>query len=640
MAVRPLEPGDPQWVAGYLLAGRLGVGGQGVVYEAYGADGTRVAVKVLFGAGNRWTVREIAAARRVAAFCTARILSADAQADRPYIVSEFVDGPTLRTAVIESGTFGADELHRLAVAVATALAAIHSSGVVHRDLKPDNILLGPDGPRVIDFGIAHVVGASATVTDGLVGTPIYMAPEAFDGGRAGPAADVWAWGAIMLFAATGRDPFRADNLAAIAARVRRIEPDTTILAARLRSLVSAALAKDPQARPSAQALLIDLIGGDARQEPPLAAGSRVARHLAGAGPAPLPSLAERAETTFNRLTAQDREAAPGLFLRLVAADSDTGEVLRQASARELLAACVDRSDLLSAFVAAGLLEESASGYRLVHPGLLRAWPRLRGWIDAERVGLPVHRQVAAAAQVWNDNGRKDGDLPAGTRLADAVRWVHEHHLYLRFTPLERRYLAAGAEAAARRRRRRRLLSGIVTVLLVLAMTGVGGALLQWRSASSSRDLLTAKAVAARADALRGTDPISAELMNVAAWRIAQSPETRGGLYSAYGQRERASFTDPLPDAPDVVRLLSPDGAELVRFTPSDVHVWDVTSGREVARARIDLPGVRWAALSPNARYLAAASTTQIKIWDFGTLRPLRHTIAFASPSTPQALART
>ncbi|MEV0595969.1 serine/threonine-protein kinase [Nonomuraea cavernae] len=237
--------------------GRLGEGGQGVVYLAEAPGGERVAIKVMTGGIDRSSARELAAARQVAEFCTARVIAADLDHDPPYIVSEYVDGPPLS----DVAPLGGAALTRLAIGTATALTAIHRAGVVHRDFKPANVLMAPGGPRVIDFGIARLTGLTTT-RGGLAGTPPYMAPEQFGDEPTGPAADVFAWGSTMVFAATGRPPFLADTIAAVAYRIMSAEPDLTGLAEPLRGVVARTLAKDPAARPTARDLLLDLLGED------------------------------------------------------------------------------------------------------------------------------------------------------------------------------------------------------------------------------------------------------------------------------------------------------------------------------------------------------------------------------------------
>ncbi|WP_214410994.1 serine/threonine-protein kinase [Sphaerisporangium fuscum] len=190
-----LTPSDPSRLGRYWLAGRLGAGGQGVVYEAYDETGARFAVKVprLDDPVSRSRLaKEASAAQRVTSFCTARIIEVAAEVPQPYIVSEYVPGPNLRRVVRENGPYDGDALRRLAIGAATALTAIHQAGVVHRDFKPDNIILGPDGPRVIDFGVARQVGP--ITTGPIMGTPAYMAPEVLAGRGATAAADVWACG--------------------------------------------------------------------------------------------------------------------------------------------------------------------------------------------------------------------------------------------------------------------------------------------------------------------------------------------------------------------------------------------------------------------------------------------------------------
>ncbi|MFE0152689.1 serine/threonine protein kinase [Nonomuraea sp. NPDC059007] len=242
----------PPSVGPYRIVRKLGEGGQGVVYLGVAPDGTPVAVKVLREGGFE---REIAAARRVEPFCIAQVLDASASGT-PYIVTEYVDGPSLA----EAGRHGGADLDRLAVATATALAAIHRAGVVHRDFKPGNVLLGRDGPRVIDFGIARA-GTSLTVTSSVVGTPAYMAPEQLAGAGVGPATDVFAWASVIVFAATGTPPFGDDTLPAIINRILHNEPQFGDLPEHLRAVVYACLAKDPAARPSMEEVLLRLLGG-------------------------------------------------------------------------------------------------------------------------------------------------------------------------------------------------------------------------------------------------------------------------------------------------------------------------------------------------------------------------------------------
>ncbi|SEG87704.1 Serine/threonine protein kinase [Nonomuraea solani] len=246
----------------------------GTVHLAEDAAGQRVAVKVINAELSQHEQfrmrfrREADAARRVRRFCTAAVLEAALDGDQLYVVTEYVPGPNLDEAVRRSGPLRGSSLDALAVSVATALTAIHGAGVVHRDLKPSNVLLSPVGPRVIDFGIARALDTlgGVTGTGELVGTPRYMAPEVLRGEPVSPACDVFSWGCLIAFAASGRAPFGGDTLPAIVYQVLNGQPNLDAVEPGLRELVGAALDKNPAARPTAQQLLDHLVGRSAAPE--------------------------------------------------------------------------------------------------------------------------------------------------------------------------------------------------------------------------------------------------------------------------------------------------------------------------------------------------------------------------------------
>ncbi|WP_272497293.1 serine/threonine-protein kinase [Actinomadura terrae] len=266
----PLDASDPTRLGGCELLGRIGTGGQGVVFLGRPLDPAAglpplVAVKLLHtrllgdDAARARFVRELALLQRVAGFCTAQMLAADTAGDRPYIVSEYVEGRSLNDLVLEEGPRTGADLDRLAISSVTALTAIHRAGIVHRDFKPHNVLMGRDGPRVIDFGIARAYAAGATLTSQVVGTPAYMAPEQF-AGRIGPATDLFAWAATLLFAATARDPFAGGSVPAVMYRILHETPDLSALPAPIAEVAGACLARDPADRPTAEQVLMRLLG--------------------------------------------------------------------------------------------------------------------------------------------------------------------------------------------------------------------------------------------------------------------------------------------------------------------------------------------------------------------------------------------
>ncbi|MGV9304497.1 protein kinase domain-containing protein [Nonomuraea sp. NPDC003727] len=295
-----LKPGDPVRLGPYRLLDRLGEGGQGAVYLAEGPDGARIAVKLLHARhADRPDVRarflrEIELARQVAEFCTARVLDAGESDGSLYVVSEYIDGVSLQKSVEREGPRSGAALHRIAVGTATALAAIHQAGIVHRDFKPANVLLGPDGPRVIDFGISRALDTVGTTTSGVVGTPTYMSPEQIGGQRVGAASDVFSWAATMVFAATGRPAFGHDSIPAVLHRILTAEPDLSAIPADLRRLLAQCLAKDPAARPTASQAMLSLIAhrpAPAAPAPagPTSAGPPPAGLSTGPSPSPVPA---------------------------------------------------------------------------------------------------------------------------------------------------------------------------------------------------------------------------------------------------------------------------------------------------------------------------------------------------------------
>ena len=202
--------------------------------------------------------REVTNLTRVKGVCTVRVIEADTDSARPFMVTEYVSGPSLSEYVARYGPPGPDMMYGLATGLAEALTAIHTAGVVHRDLKPSNVILGQDGPKVIDFGIAQALDAtSVTRTGMMVGSAGFMAPEQVTG-RAGQAADIFAWAVTLTYAASGEMPFGTGSSDAILYRILHIEPDTSAVPDLLRPMVEAALAKDPQRRPRADELLARL----------------------------------------------------------------------------------------------------------------------------------------------------------------------------------------------------------------------------------------------------------------------------------------------------------------------------------------------------------------------------------------------
>ncbi len=261
-----LAPGDPGRIGPYRLVGRLGRGGMGHVYLGLSAGGRPVAVKVIradLAADPEFRVRfarEVAAVRQVSGLFTALVLDADVESALPWLATAYVAGPSLAEAVTGDGPMAARPALALAAGLAESLSAIHAAGVVHCDLKPSNVLLSPDGPRVIDFGISRAAGpekstVSAAGVGWVTGSPGFMSPEQALGGEIGPPSDIFSLGAVLSFATTGRGPFGRGSRPEVAYRLVYGRPDLGEIPAGLRPLVERCLAKDPVQRPTADEVL-------------------------------------------------------------------------------------------------------------------------------------------------------------------------------------------------------------------------------------------------------------------------------------------------------------------------------------------------------------------------------------------------
>jgi len=255
-----LEPEDPRRIGPYRLVGQLGRGGMGRVFLGLSAGGRPVAVKVIraeLAADQEFRVRfsrEVAAARRVSGLFTALVVDADVDGAVPWLATAYVPGPALSEAVARHGPMPVRPALALAAGLAEGLSGIHAAGVVHCDLKPSNVLLSQDGPRVIDFGIARAAEAAPSACL-VVGSPGFMSPEQATGGEIGPPSDIFSLGAVLTFAATGGGPFGRGSSPELAYRLVYDPPDLGLLPAEMRPMVEGCLAKNPGQRPTADEVL-------------------------------------------------------------------------------------------------------------------------------------------------------------------------------------------------------------------------------------------------------------------------------------------------------------------------------------------------------------------------------------------------
>jgi len=264
--VQPLRRWDPHRIGPYAIIGKLGAGAMGQVFLARSTTGRLVAVKTIrvelaeeSGYRARFA-REVAAASRVSGVFTASVIQADAEADLPWVATAYVPAPSLSTLVHRCGPLPVPAVRWLAAGCAEALQSIHGVGLVHRDVKPSNVLVARDGPQVIDFGVARVAErVQLTATRGAAGTPAYMAPEqARDATLTSPASDVFSLGATLVFAATGHPPYPGDTVMDVLVRLATEPPDLSGMPDELVDLVAACLERVPRDRPTDAEILAEL----------------------------------------------------------------------------------------------------------------------------------------------------------------------------------------------------------------------------------------------------------------------------------------------------------------------------------------------------------------------------------------------
>ncbi|MEV4076507.1 protein kinase domain-containing protein [Nonomuraea fuscirosea] len=570
-------PGDPERLGGFWPAARLGAGKRGVVYDAYDDEGRRFAVTVPRGeVGHRF--------EKVTCRHLAEVVAVGSDGGVPYVVSQFVSGPDLREAVALHGPYCGDELVALAAALASALRALHEAGLTHSGLNPEAVLLAADGPRVIELGLPAGDPAGDTCT--------YLAPEVLTGQPAGAAADVFAWGAVVLFAATGRDPFQGESLGGIMHRLLTVDPDLSCLPDPLRELVERALSKNRADRPAAAELLID---SEARLCPPETW-------------APTRSLGEVAEEVYLSLTARQQEEVPGLLLRLLDGDDphDEGQVLAPLMEAGLLVRRSVRVPPAETSVGK-LVAVSDNRVAAASAALYRAWPRLRGWVADERDGMPSHRRIREAARTWSEHRRDRSHLFRGHELDSALGWAATKRRHLRLNQLERDFINDSVTLS--KQRRKLMVPALATVAAVLAVA-VTMSVVSVHGQNDLRGRLIeadARAVAARAETMRGSDPRTAMRLSVAAWRLAPVFEARAALQASLVQPELGVFTDPGADARARYLLR---GDELVRWDADAVTVWDVAGGRRTATYELPAGST---ALSDDGRHAEGAGGRPIDV---------------------------
>jgi predicted Ser/Thr protein kinase len=561
--LRELRPGDPRGIGPYRLVGQLGDGGMGRVFLGRSAGGRPVAVKVIrsdlaadpdFRARFR---REVAAARKVNGLFTAMVVDADVDAPEPWLATAYVAGPSLAEAVREHGPLQVNSVLALAAGLAESLAAIHSAGVVHRDLKPSNVLLGPDGPCVIDFGISRAVEQTSLTRVGFViGSPGFMSPEQAEGHEVGPASDIFSLGAVLAFAAIADSPFGSGSTAALVYRIVYAPPNLEGVPDEIRPLLERCLAKDPAQRPTASELLAEVEAAEPETGwLPESFTRAFAEGLAHSAERPTPPVTEEPAGADLTVTGESvsvgprPEAAPG-----AAAAPD---LEAKAASREAEAAAPDLEGQAvppaAAAAAAAAALAAASEAETVLPRAETVLPRTETPPRAETV-LPGAEAVAAESETAAPSAEAV-DLVPSTIPPVGEATSAEAETVAKAIPLAAIVPLAGEDVLRKPRRRpvRSIVLASAAAVLVLASVGIGLALTSSKHPSSSHQgALVAASSSASQAAAPAAQPASAQT-SASAPKTSAHPSARSSQRPAGQPTTQAATTQAPTTAPSTVK---------------------------------------------------------------------------------------
>jgi sugar lactone lactonase YvrE len=594
--VQPLEPSDPALIGGYRLTGRLGEGGMGQVYLARTASGRQVAVKVIrpglvqdHGFRARFA-REVDAARRVGGFHTAQVVDADLGAVPPWIATAYIPGPTLNQRVRDHGPITPPALHTLVVGLAEGLKAVHDCGLVHRDLKPGNVVLSDDGPRIIDFGIARPMDAeSLTTREAVFGTLPYMSPEQTENSHVGPASDVFSLGTVLAYAATGANPFNADSMAATIRRLIAPPPDPGDIDPHTRALIADCWNHDPDRRPTPEAILARFSALGARATAPSSDTARGPVDADGSEPTTLPP----APTLVEALDAPEALASTAVVTDAPSSDAATGTPTTGRSGRTTALA-----------VAAALVAVTTAltvGAVALRAERDDARPDTASGPPEPVTMLPGHEDEVNSV-VFSPDGATlaTSDTSSAVRLWDTGTWETTTTLFEELSLLTTGYPVMAFDPDGTT-----LATGSDAVQLWDTGTGVETATLV------DDDWITSVAFSPDGATVAASDAVGRARL----WDTGSGEET-ALLDGPGGYMTSVAFS---PDGATLATSTAEDTADV--FPDSDggaVRLWDTDTGEEVAVLAANESPFQSVVFNPDGTGLAACGGGAVRLWDTAT----------------------